>query len=167
MQLVALTLVGMLVCCVLVLTKIALLVAFVAISACGKLPKPFEPSANDWANPLLQLSDSPGVVVAPVYDAPPELAAPLAESIAEGLRLHDIPATSAEVPNSGNLLEGGIPSFPRGKGRRRCFLGLSDREGRELLAQESRTRVLLERLAREPALGGAEFVEHIVPAVRP
>ena len=32
---------------------------------------------------------------------------------------------------------------------------LSDREGRELLAQESRTRVLLERLAREPALGGA------------
>ena len=105
--------------------------------------------------------------MAPVYDAPPELAAPLAESIAEGLRLHDIPATSAEVLNSGNLLEGWYSLADSRAGRVDVvvYWRLSDREGRELLAQESRTRVLLERLARAPALGGAEFVEHIVPAV--
>ena len=148
-------------------TKIAVLAAFIVISACGNLPKPFEPSAKDRANPLLQLSDSPGVVVAPVYDAPPELAAPLAESIAEGLRLHDIPATSEEVLNSGNLLEGWYSLADSRAGRVDVvvYWRLSDREGRELLAQESRTRVLLERLARAPALGGAEFVKHIVPAV--
>jgi len=148
-------------------TKIAVLAAFVVISACGKLPKPFEPSAKDRANPLLQLSDSPGVVVAPVYDAPPELASPLAESIAEGLRLYDIPATSAEFLNSGNLLEGWyfLANSRAGWVDVVVYWRLSDHEGRELLAQESRTSVLLKRLARDPTLGESEFVEHIVPAV--
>ena len=93
--------------------------------------------------------------------------APLAESIAEGLRLHDIPATSAEVLNLGNLLEGWyfLADSRAGRVDVVVYWRLSDREGRELLAQESRARVLLERLAREPALGGVEFAEHIVPAV--
>ena len=105
--------------------------------------------------------------MAPVYDAPPELAAALAESIAEGLRLHDILATSAEVLDSGNLLEGWYP-LADSRARRVdvvVYWRFSDRVGRELLAQESRISVLLERLAWEPALGGAGFVEHIVPAV--
>ena len=139
----------------------------VATTACGKLPRPFEPGAKDRANPLLQLSDSSGVVVAPIYDAPPELAAPLAESIAEGLRLHDIPATSVEILNAGNVLEGWYSLADSRAGRVDVVIywRLSDREGQELLTLESRSRVLLERLARDPALGGAEFAERIVPVI--
>ena len=137
------------------------------MASCGKLPRPFEPGVNDRANPLLRLSDSRGVVVAPIYDAPPELAAPLADAVAEGLRLHDIPATAADTLNAGNLLEGWYRTVASHAGRVLVivFWRLSDPDGTELFALESRKLVLVKTLARKPELGLNEFSNDIVLAV--
>ena len=85
--------------------RLCALLLVAAVAGCGPLPRAFEPGGKDLANPLLQLKDSTGVVVAPVYDAPAEIAAPLAETVADALRRQDIPATASGVLQSGNLLE--------------------------------------------------------------
>jgi len=76
------------------------------LAACGALPRPFQPGAKNRDNPLLKLPDTPGVVVAPVYDAPPALAAPLADLMAAALSARDIPATANRLLPQGHLLEG-------------------------------------------------------------
>ena len=65
------------------------LIAFIAAAGCGPLPRPFEPGSRDLANPLLQVQDSHGVVVAPIYDAPPEVATQLASLLAGGTEILD------------------------------------------------------------------------------
>ncbi len=124
----------------------------VAVAACGKLPRPFEPGAKDPNNPLLTLQDSPGVVVAPIYDAPPELAAPLADGLAEFLRAQDVPATAADILNSGNLLEGWYRQTDTPAGQTTVVIEwrLSDKTGAELLALESRVGMPTAALAKDP-----------------
>ncbi|MEE2689451.1 MAG: hypothetical protein VX430_08520 [Pseudomonadota bacterium] len=148
-------------------TKLAIVFALVGTVSCGKLPRPFEPGVKELANPLLHLNDNRGVVVAPIYNAPPELSAPLADVIAKELRLHDIPATSADILRAGNLLEGWYRLADSRAGRVDVIVVwiLSDHEGEELFEMESRKRVLIDKLAREPALGLKEIVKNIVPSV--
>jgi hypothetical protein len=124
----------------------------VAVAACGKLPRPFEPGAKDLNNPLLTLQDSPGVFVARIYDAPPEIAAPLADDIAEFLRTQDIPATAAYILNSGNLLEGWYHRMDTSAGQATVVIEwrLSDKNGEELLALESSVHMPTSALAIDP-----------------
>jgi hypothetical protein len=126
--------------------------ALVALAACGKLPRPFEPGAHDLNNPLLTLQDSPGVFVARIYGAPPELAAPLADDIADFLRTQDIPATAASILNSGNLLEGWYRRTDTTAGQTIVVIKwrLSDKVGAELLTLESRVRMPTSALAADP-----------------
>ena len=69
------------------------------------LPRPFEPGSRNLANPLLQVQDSHGVVVAPIYDAP-RSCDPACKLAGAAPRQHEIPTTATGVLNSGNLLEG-------------------------------------------------------------
>jgi hypothetical protein len=126
--------------------------ALVALAACGKLPRPFEPGAHDLDNPLLKLQDSPGVFVARIYGAPPELAAPLADDIADFLRTQDIPATAASILNSGNLLEGWYRRTDTPAGQTTVVIEwrLSDKIGTELLALESRVQMPTSALVVDP-----------------
>jgi len=149
------------------LTRFLLALAVIVLTSCGKLPRPFEPSARDLSNPLLRLNDNRGVVVAPIYGGPPEFSAPLADAISKGLRLHDIPATAEDILNAGNLLEGWYRLSDSRAGRVDVIVAwrLSDRDGLELFTGESRRRVLIETLAREPALDIKQFAEDIVPKI--
>jgi len=126
------------------------LIALVAAASCGPLPRPFEPGSRDLANPLLQIQDSYGVVVAPVYDAPPEVATPLASLLARRLGKHEIPATATGVLNSGNLLEGwfSLENSIAGSVDVVVEWQLSDRNGQEILGRTSRMRVTNASLAR-------------------
>lgn len=139
----------------------------VAVAACGKLPRPFEPGAKDPNNPLLTLQDSPGVVVAPIYDAPPELAAPLADGLAEFLRAQDVPATAADILNSGNLLEGWYLQTDTPAGHTTVVIEwrLSDKTGAELLALESRVGMPTAALAKDPQPLIKRMTANIAPKV--
>ena len=139
----------------------------VAVAACGKLPRPFEPGAKDLSNPLLTLQDSPGVVVAPIYDAPANLAAPLADAIAELLRTQDIPATAADILNSGNLLEGWYRRQDTTVGQSVIVIEwrLSNKTGVELLALESRVRVPTAAFVRDPQPLIKRMTANVAPKV--
>ena len=139
----------------------------VAVAACGKLPRPFEPGAKDPNNPLLTLQDSPGVVVAPIYDAPPELAAPLADGLAEFLRAQDVPATAADILNSGNLLEGWYLQTDTPAGQTTVVIEwrLSDKTGAELLALESRVGMPTAALAKDPQPLIKRMTANVAPKV--
>src|SRR3546814_18278650 len=73
-----------------------LLALILAVTACVPLPRPFKPESKNPDNPLLQLPDSGGVVVAPLQDAPPA-AGPFAELLAESLLRVGIPASTPAV----------------------------------------------------------------------
>jgi hypothetical protein len=139
----------------------------VALAACGKLPRPFEPGTKDLNNRLLTLQDSPGVVVAPIYNAPPELAVPLADDIAEFLRAQDIPATAADILNSGNLLEGWYRRTDTPAGQTTVVIKwrLSDKIGAELLALESHVRMPTSALTIDPQPLIKRMTVNIAPKV--
>ena len=147
--------------------KVLVGLTLVAVAACGKLPRPFEPGAKDPNNPLLTLQDSPGVVVAPIYDAPLELAAPLADGIAKFLRAQDVPATAADILNSGNLLEGWYLQTDTPAGQTIVVIDwrLSDKNGAELLALESRVGMPTAALTKEPQLLIKRMTADVAPKV--
>ena len=147
--------------------KVLVGLTLVAVAACGKLPRPFEPGAKDPNNPLLTLQDSPGVVVAPIYDAPPELAAPLADGLAEFLRAQDVPATAADILNSGNLLEGWYLQTDTPAGQTTVVIDwrLSDKNGAELLALESRVGMPTAALAKDPQPLIKRMTANVAPKV--
>src|SRR3546814_1454773 len=82
-----------------------LLALILAVTACVPLPRPFKPESKNPDNPLLQLPDSGGVVVAPLQDAPPA-AGPFAELLAESLLRVGIPASTTADVEKAFLLEG-------------------------------------------------------------
>lgn len=147
--------------------RITAVLLAIAVAGCGKLPRPFEPGAKDMNNPLLRLQDSPGVVVAPVYDAPAEIAAPMADLIAAALGREDIPATSSGVLDFGNLLESWYRLENSRAGRVDIVIDwrLSDPSGAEIAARTARMRVLIADLAREPEPLVAELAADIAPLV--
>ncbi len=112
---------------------------FAAVS-CGPLPRPFETGSQKLANPLLQIKDSYGVVIVPIYEAPPEVAAPLANLLARRLVKYEIPATSNDVLTLGNLLEGWYRLENSIAGSVEVIIDwqLSDRYGKNILVKTSR-----------------------------
>lgn len=147
--------------------RLLIFTTVIALAGCGKLPRPFEPGARDAANPLLQLQDSKGVVVAPIYDAPADFSAPLAEMIAKNLRRQDIPATASGVLESGNLLEGWYVQENAHSGEIDLIIDwrLSDRSGAELLTHKSRRRVPIVALMDGSNRLIKQFAADIAPAV--
>jgi hypothetical protein len=68
-----------------------LLPLLVILTACQPVPRVFE-RATDSENGLLRLSDSPGILVQPVADAPAATADGLARKMVEALIKQDVPA---------------------------------------------------------------------------
>jgi len=116
------------------------LVTLFAAVSCGPLPRPFETGSQKLANPLLQIKDSYGVVIVPIYEAPPEVAAPLANLLARRLVKYEIPATSNDVLTLGNLLEGWYRLENSIAGSVEVIIDwqLSDRYGKNILVKTSR-----------------------------
>ena len=79
-----------------------------AVAACGPLPRPFKAENGQGVeSPFQAIRDSVGVVVAPVRDAPPAVAGPLADMLVEKLAGKGIPATTSSALKEAYLLEGG------------------------------------------------------------
>lgn len=121
----------------------AVLLALAA--ACGPLPKPFKPGMKDRDNPLLKLDNPSGLVVAPVEDAPPQLAGPLAEKLAEALRRRDVAATTDGAINRAYLMESRMrfENFDGVSVDLVIAWRLTDRQDSPFGELESRSRVVL------------------------
>jgi hypothetical protein len=128
-------------------------VTLFATVSCGPLPRPFETSSQKLVNPLLQIKDSYGVVIVPIYEAPPEVAAPLANLLARRLVKHEIPATSNDVLTLGNLLEGWYRLENSIAGSVEVIVDwqLSDRYGKNILVKTSRIKAPAVSLAAPDA----------------
>lgn len=127
-------------------SSLVALVLLLVVAACGELPRPFQPGSRDGGVDLLvRLQDSRGVTVAPVYDAPPTVSAPLAERMAEAFRKQDIPATAKGVLANGYLLEGWARLTNGTADRADLAIDwrLTDRPGTEVARAETRRRIRL------------------------
>lgn len=84
-----------------------LVFAILVLTACQPVPRPFE-SGRESPNELLQLSDSSGVTVLPVADAPPATAEQLALEMAAALIERNVPAFVTGGNRSSMLLSGEV-----------------------------------------------------------
>lgn len=82
------------------------LVATLALGACGNLPRPFQPDEKAEDNKLLVLPDRAGVIVLPVAGLPEPMAVELASKVASALLQENVPATTGEGNRQSYLLEG-------------------------------------------------------------
>lgn len=99
------------------LTVLVVAVGFV-LCGCGRLPKPFKSEPGSGVeSPLVALHDSFGVVVVPVFGAPPGVAGPLADIMAAELRRSNIPATTGSAIKDAYLLEGDARFEPAADGQ--------------------------------------------------
>ncbi|MFT6580764.1 MAG: hypothetical protein ACJAU6_001194 [Alphaproteobacteria bacterium] len=93
------------------------LFASLVTAACGELPRPFKPEVKGLTlSPLAQLGDGAGVVVAPIANAPLDVGAMMADSIASRLRQANVPATTTDALTNGYLLEGRSRTAGAGQG---------------------------------------------------
>ena len=84
-----------------------LLPLLVVLTACQPVPRVFE-RAPDSDNGLLRLSDSRGILVQPVVDAPPATADGLAREMVEALIKQDVPAFRTSRNRSSMVLTGKV-----------------------------------------------------------
>lgn len=138
-----------------------LLAAALLLAACGPIPQPYrEGRAEKAANPLIDVPDAAGVVVAPVTGAPPALSGPLTEALVAELQQAGIPASSGAALTHGLLLEGDAGWTA---GKTEIAWRLSDAEGADLgavtarvdaprAAYETGDPVLIQSLARRGAM---------------
>jgi len=84
-----------------------LVLAILVLTACQPVPRPFE-AGRETPNALLQLSDTSGVTVLPVADAPPATARKLAEEMAASLIARNVPAFVTGGNRSSLLLSGEV-----------------------------------------------------------
>ncbi len=84
-----------------------LLPLLVFLTACQPVPRVFE-RAPDSENGLLRLSDSPGILVHPVIDAPAATADGLAREMVEALIERDVPAFRSSRNRSSMVLTGTV-----------------------------------------------------------
>lgn len=89
------------------LRRTIVILAILGLAACGPVPQPFRAAPGDKAgNPLLAIPDGVGVTVAPISGAPPALAGPLTDALAEALRRAGVPASSGAALANSLLMEG-------------------------------------------------------------
>lgn len=81
--------------------------AFVVLSACQPIPRPFE-ADRQTPNALLNLPDSRGIMILPVADAPPATAERLAAAMAEALIERNVPAFVGTSNRSSKILAGEV-----------------------------------------------------------
>ncbi len=84
-----------------------LVLAFVVLSACQPIPRPFE-ADRQAPNALLNLADSRGIMILPVADAPPATAEKLAAAMAEALIERNVPAFVGTSNRSSKILAGEV-----------------------------------------------------------
>ncbi len=113
---------------------LALIVA-IAVSACGPLPRPFQPDEKSPEdNPLLLLPDFGGVVVPPAFGLGEAPARALAEAVAEALREADVPANVRAGNPSSLILD---LQADLSQGRARVAANLVDPKGVSLAERNS------------------------------
>ena len=84
---------------------LVVLAALVATSACESALRPFRPPDKSIENPLLQLSASAGLVVAPTRGVTPIVSERLAEATAAALGRLDLPASTDTLRGDAILIE--------------------------------------------------------------
>lgn len=84
-----------------------LVLALLVLVGCQPLPRPFEAN-HETPNELLQLSDSRGIMVLPVADAPPDTAQKLASEMALALIERNVPAFVQGGNRSSMILSGEV-----------------------------------------------------------
>ena len=84
-----------------------LALAILLVAACQPVPRPFEHDRSE-ANELLRLTDTRGIVVLPVADAPPDTAHRLADEMVASLIDLGIPAYVIDLPGG----KGKVPILP-------------------------------------------------------
>lgn len=86
--------------------RVLLLGCLIGLTACGNLPRPFQPDDKADDNRLLILPDRGGVVVRPVEGLPDSLASELAERLADSLRRENVLATTRRGNAVSYVLDG-------------------------------------------------------------
>ena len=82
-----------------------LLLALVTTAACERAVRPFQPPDKSIDNPLLQLSTSAGLAIAPTVGAAPAMREPLARAVATALGRLDVPASASNPTANAILVE--------------------------------------------------------------
>jgi hypothetical protein len=143
-----------------------LLIAGLALAACGPVPRPFQPEEKDAANPLLRLPDHGGVVVPPVAGLPEAEARALAEAVAEALRGNDVPANTRTGNRYSLILD--LRATPEPGGRVTVEAQLIDPQGTALSAGRHIDAIPRARETAAEWAGLAKRVaETIVAAIKP
>ena len=83
----------------------ALLLVLAATAACERAVRPFRPHDKSIDNPLLQLSTSAGLAIAPTVGAAPAMREPLARAVAAALGRLDVPASASNPTANAILVE--------------------------------------------------------------
>jgi len=81
------------------------LLALVTTTACERAVRPFRPHDKSIDNPLLRLSTSVGLAIAPTVGATPAMREPLARAVAAALGRLDLPASVASPTTDAILVE--------------------------------------------------------------
>jgi hypothetical protein len=109
-----------------------------AATACGPLPRVFEPEHKPLSNAFQQLDDIDGIMVTPVADMPAETAEPLSEMLAKAFGNLGIPASTHKEHRRADILRGTarlIPPASKSKkgepGRLAIDWQLVDKKGEE------------------------------------
>lgn len=141
------------------LTLLALLLA----AACQPMPRPFARDGNA-SNPLLDLPDAAGVLVAPVEGVSPAESRRLARKMAEALHRQNIPASVANANRRSYRLRGKLRTMSagRGGGQRALVWDLYDRAGKRV---GSKTQPLSTPSARNRAVSLDDYVALAAPQI--
>lgn len=86
--------------------RIGAILAFMVVTACGPLPRPFQPPPEAPANPLVTEAAARGVWVQPLDGVSRPMSKLLAEAVVEGFQLRGIRATTNSDANSRYRLKG-------------------------------------------------------------
>ncbi len=119
-----------------------LILAFgLVVAACGQLPRPFKSDPGDGAeSPLIALQDTVGIVVVPVFGAPPGVAGPLADIMAAELRRANVPATTGSAVKDAHLLEGEANFAPKDSGEGIVTIDWTLTDGKGAVVEKLTTR---------------------------
>lgn len=136
-----------------------LLLVLAATAACERAVRPFRPHDKSIDNPLLLLSTSAGLTIAPTVGAAPAMREPLARAVAEALGRLDVPA-SASNPTANAILvesEALVSNLSAAAPRLVVHWNLSDPKKLVAGSFKSETPIDLE----EWASGGSNLAEQI------
>lgn len=92
----------------------AVVLALLSLTACGEIPRPFQPEYKAEDNPLLMPLDRAGIVVKPVAGLPPDAAEAFTQALVDALRREDMAAMSGTGTSASLVLTGAADTTPNG-----------------------------------------------------